>query len=687
MFDSNLSSSSNLPLPWKALFREGWLYLLLAVALIGTLLLAQRSQPFQLRLDDPIHALLIEGFFDPGETPTGVVRWTTGRADIRLPSLLPRQPVRLTVILSAPRQDDPDPAKRDLPVLATIEVNGQAVAGWQVDGSPKAYAVDLPVESVGSNGDLFITLHAPIFQPPGDLRPLALMVGGVAIEPLGNFPFFPPLALLINLCGLVVLFALWLRRLGLAERIALMLAGLLLLLVWVGLWFMRPLLIPLLNQIWIGLGIVLLASETVVWLAGGQRHYRAVTLLFVLGVLPRLWLIHTAGDHDNFSAFKLMLENVTRDGVTAAYNIDPIIGAYPPVHHFFLAISGHLYQLLFSPDFDMTSMRLEFVMKLSTLVADTLIAVTILSYGLRKFSPKASLLATTAYFLNPGIIFVTAFHGQLGDPVYAIFVLLAVIGLLERWGVLAGGATALAVLTKPQSSAFLPFLLVAAIRHLPRKALIRGFVAGSVVSLLVLLPYLLAGTFPLLLRTVLRTIGHGPRISSYAFNLWWLVGWGNAWEIKDTELLIGSISYRMAGLLLFFGIAYGFILWRTWSAPRVERLATIAAFTGLCFFLLPTEIHENYLYPTLPLLAIAILYEPRNWLPMGLLSFSWFFNLTTTYERTLPLLLKISPTLFGSYLFPFQVVLAVSNLAMLLLLAYWLLIAQNQAGGEIKRNP
>ena len=39
----------------------------------------------------------------------------------------------------------------------------------------------------------------------------------------------------------------------------------------------------------------------------------------------------------------------------------------------------------------------------------------------------------------------------------------------------------------------------------------------------------------------------------------------------------------------------------------------------------------------------------------------------------MPLLAQLSPTLFGSYLFPLQVILAVSNLAMLLLFAYWLL--------------
>ncbi len=673
MPEPNASTSLYTPPAWQQLLRERWLYGLLLLALFGTALLTQRSSEFRVKLDDPLHALFLEGFFKPDATPTGVARWSTGRADIRLPNLLPQQAVRLTLLLSAPRQDDPDPARRDQPVPAELFVNGELLAQWQVDGSPREYSVEIPAAQVGVNGDLFITLKAPFFQPPGDLRPLALLIGDIFVQPLGTFPFVPPLAILFSLSAFVCLFALWLRRLGASVVVALICAGVLLVAGWSGLYFMRPLIIPLLNRCWIGLGLVLIASETVVALTASQQWYRSVTLLFVLGVVPRLFLIHTAGDRDNFVAFKLMLENVTNHGVAAAYAIDPIIGAYPPVHHYFLAISGHIYRLLFSPEFDMSSMRLEFVMKLSTMVADTVVAMSILLYGLRTAAAKAALLASAAYFLNPGIIFVTAYHAQLGDPVYALFLLWAVIGLLTGQGELAGGATALAVLTKPQSSAFLPFLLLAALRHLPRRSLIRGIICGCVVSLLVLLPYLLAGTLPALIHTVSTTIGHGPRISSYAFNLWWLVGWGNAWEIKDFEPLIGTISYRTVGLVLFFGVAYGFIAWKTWTANKSSTVATLAVFTGLAFFLLPTEIHENYLYPTIPLLAITLVNQPRNWLPMWLLSISWFFNLTTTYERTLPLLTQLSPTLFGSYLFPVQVILAVSNLAMLLLFAYWLL--------------
>ena len=158
----------------------------------------------------------------------------------------------------------------------------------------------------------------------------------------------------------------------------------------------------------------------------------------------------------------------------------------------------------------------------------------------------------------------------------------------------------------------------------------RALVAGGVTALIVLTPFLLAGTVGQMIRTVSTTIGHGPRIVSNAFNIWWLWGWGKAWEIKDFWPFIGPITYRSVGLVLFFVIAYGLVLWKLWRVRRTGDIAMLAAFVGLCFFMLPTEIHENYLFPTFGLLALAAVHDRRAWILTGILATTWFFNLTTT---------------------------------------------------------
>lgn len=666
------------PLPsWPTLLRDRWLMVLLTLTLLGVSLIYQRSPAFQLDLKSPLHARLLEGFFEPGDTPTGTVRWSTGRAHIRLANLWPNQAVRLTLALSAPRQDEPDPAKRAVPVYADVSVNSQALARWLMTPAPAGYVLDVPADVTGAAGDLFVTLQAPMFAPPNDLRPLALLVGGMSVEPSAAGWHLPPPMLTLLLLALAALCYLWLRRLGMGRRTALFGVELLLVGGLAGLFWQRALTPWLLQRLLLWLTLAFVCSEATVALSQSRpfsgRLYRSVALLFLAGAGLRLALAHTPGDRDNFIAFKMMLENVTLHGVAAAYQIDPVIGAYPPLHHYMLALAGHLYRIFVSPEFDVTSLRLHFVMKLPTLVLDLVIGLTILLVGLRTKRIRTTLLAGAAYLFNPGILYTTSYNGQLGDPLYALFVAVGMAGLLTAQGTAAGLGAAFAVLTKPQAAAFFPFLLAAGIRHLPKRQLWRGLGAGLAGAFIVLLPYLWHGTIPAMIRTVSTTIGHGPRIVSHALNLWWLAGWGNAWEIKDTERLVGALTYRTAGLILFFVVAYGVILWTTWRVNKPGDLALLGAYTGLAFFLLPTEIHENYLFPTISLLALAVLYDGRAWLPLSVLSAVWFFNMVAIDQTLLPWLTRNAPLLFADLLFPLQVTGTVINLLVLLLVTYWLL--------------
>ena len=180
------------PVPWRRLLTERWLYILVILSAICTTLAYQRSTPFHLDLTSTLHGAALEGFFAPGDTPSGPVRWTTGRADVRLQNLWPGQPVRLSLVLSAPRGDEPDPAKRDLPVEAQIAVNGRPLATVIVPPGPTGFDFDVPAEVIGPSGSLFVTLRAPIFVPPADLRPLALLVGGDRVRrPSASRPTSP----------------------------------------------------------------------------------------------------------------------------------------------------------------------------------------------------------------------------------------------------------------------------------------------------------------------------------------------------------------------------------------------------------------------------------------------------------------------------------------------------------------
>jgi len=260
-------------------------------------------------------------------------------------------------------------------------------------------------------------------------------------------------------------------------------------------------------------------------------------------------------------------------------------------------------------------------------------------------------------------------------------VTIAGVALLNGRAATFGAAAVLALLTKPQASAFLPFFAVAALRYLPHgeaphegdspgtnvKIWTRVALGGAVAALLMLAPFLLAGTLGEMVNTVSTTIGHGPRISSNAYNIWWLLGWGNAWEIKDTELLFGLVSYRLIGLVLLFGIANGLLAWKAWKARDRRTMGVLAVFAGLAFFVLPTEIHENYLFPTIPLLALATVHERGAWRAWAILSVTWFFNLVFVDVDLMDAVSSALPG-FGALVFPTQVGACAVNIGVL---AWW----------------
>jgi tetrahydromethanopterin S-methyltransferase subunit D len=123
-----------------------------------------------------------------------------------------------------------------------------------------------------------------------------------------------------------------------------------------------------------------------------------------------------------------------------------------------------------------------------------------------------------------------------------------------------------------------------------------------------------------------------PLLTNKAYNLWYLVTWGgNGYDVGQG---IGPLSYRTIGLLLT-GLATALVmivlLRRNDLATRLECAALLA----LAFFLLPTQIHERYLFLALAFLALRCVSAP-SLLPLYLV-----FSLNAT--------LNIIGTLSGFY--------------------------------------
>ena len=111
-------------------------------------------------------------------------------------------------------------------------------------------------------------------------------------------------------------------------------------------------------------------------------------------------------------------------------------------------------------------------------------------------------------------------------------------------------------------------------------------------------------------------MGLFPILSANAHNVWWLFTLGNGWTSDVEPLLvvpsIGALTPRLVGMGTF-GLVYCLALLRLGRPEGDERgspaagwsLWLTAAYLSFAFYMLATEMHENYTYPALALLAAA----------------------------------------------------------------------------------
>lgn len=633
----------------------------------------QKTEPYRIAIAVHSDDTLLEGFHAPEGKGANVYRWTEGRADARFPNLFPGQPVRLVLRLAAPRSFS------SAPVPVIVRVNDEPLATLEIGPTPSEYAFDLDAGVTGAGGNLHVTLATTPYSAPNDGRELGVMVSRLDVLPLGAPPFPPAVPIALTLAAGSVLVAAWQRRLAVPERVARIVDLSLIVAAVFAFFAARVVAAPPSARVLFTLLVAFAATEAAARLgrfAGDLRAYRRASALFLVAFALRMLIATAPGDESNFIAFKAMLDQATRYGIDQIYGLDPVYGAYPPFHHVHLWIVGLIYRAFVSPDLYAGSLTLNYLIKMPTIVYDMAITVLVMAYVARQRDARVAWWAGAAVALNPAIIYISAYNGQFGDPIYAFYVTLAVVGLLTRNPLGLGIGTALAVLTKPQSSAFAPFLALCMLCQLgrgraARRPIVRTLAAGAVVSALVLAPFALAGTLPDLMHTVSTTIGHGPRISANAFNIWWLAGWGDAWNVNDTLPLIGPLSYRVVSLALFFGLAYGWIAWRTWRTRSAGGLALIAGFVGLAFFVLPTEIHENYLFPTFPLLAVLAAHDRRAWWLSGVLAVSGFLN-NAMIDQTLMVPLYAAVPIAQAVWFPLSIALSLVQTGVLMLWAWWL---------------
>jgi Gpi18-like mannosyltransferase len=556
--------------------------------------LAPRSAA--LKIDAPPVLLPLQGFHEVEQFADrpGAYRWSRGDATIKLPN--PGGAAVLRVVMAG------GPG-RSVPVQLRA---GAATIALEVRPEPRTYTVALPP---ASGERVTVAIEAPVVRQSN--RELGVVVGDMAIGGGGAAPLRVLLALAVATVGLYAL----LRQAGLkltyAAGAVLLLQALAMLWQAAGLWRYA-----LLGQVLVlagGASLAAVAVERVwppatfperAWARLSRRDWLVLGGLVAAALLVRLPLLVAPDPVGDLELSARRMGFLYADGLAGAFGFD---GDYMPLRLYWLWGFSKLVPLLGGGFGEPIAAPTLLLIKLPGLLADLATVGLIYVWGRRWLAARGAAALAALYTFAPPVWMVVAWWGQVDAIV--LLPLLGMVVLLDR----AGGrwswaCWAAALLIKTQAIVFAPLLYVATLRRHGSRGLAGGGALAAALLAVGCAPLVLAGQGPGLAQAYLGSVGRFPQVTNRAYNLWWLITRGAS--RSDLDPLLGPLSYRTVGMALVGGVALvvGLALFRRADGPaRAEG----AAATALAFFLLPTQIHERYLFFALAFLVLAAASDRR----------------------------------------------------------------------------
>ena len=252
--------------------------------------------------------------------------------------------------------------------------------------------------------------------------------------------------------------------------------------------------------------------------------------------------------------------------------------------------------------------------------------------------PYLFLLLNIAYLYN------SVCWGQADSMFSSLCFLALVIGLYNPK--VAVVLYTLSFYTKFQSIMFLPpLLLVLAYSIRSLKTLQTCILLAAGTAFVILLPFILAGKAGDVFYITTHTVDFMSHVSVQAYNIWYLLIWGNPFEVQDYETFF-ILTYKQTGLLLFL-VASTLTMIPFLSrllTMRGSKLAPDAALKELMFltvgllcfyfFYFNTQMHERYMQPAVILFFFYAVYS-RNYIPYILISIAYLMSLEKTFPNFL----------------------------------------------------
>jgi Gpi18-like mannosyltransferase len=327
---------------------------------------------------------------------------------------------------------------------------------------------------------------------------------------------------------------------------------------------------------------------------------------------------------------------VYHSGLFNLYRVLP--SDYPPLYLSMLGIVGAVQNWLGAPvpQWSVDDPRLLFLLKLFPVAGD-LALITVVYIWLRT-KPVWRWIIPGVLAVVPGLIIDSAQWGQ-SDSLMTLLVVLSLIALNRDKPRAAWCFFAIALLIKLQSIVILPLLVVLTYRRCGLCTVVTSILLTACLVGIVLLPFL-ANSGPATLTPFFGAVGEYPVATANAFNLWYAVtphkpGMALPWpfdQVSDALPQVGPLSFKHIGLLLM-GAYTLLIMIAAWERADDRQEFIWAAGLYFAFFMLPTEIHERYLYPAVVLLIVGIIQDRRAWpLAVGV-SLTFTYNLQQVFDQ------------------------------------------------------
>jgi Gpi18-like mannosyltransferase len=321
-----------------------------------------------------------------------------------------------------------------------------------------------------------------------------------------------------------------------------------------------------------------------------KREIGILATVLAVSLLVRLLLFPLQGYPVDINDFLSWFNTAATHGIRPFYS-DTGWTDYPPFNVYIFWFFGSIANAASKAGISAVN-----IVKLAPNLFDLGTAVLIYVFVRKQASFKLAIAATALYTFNPAVIYDAAVWGQY-DAIYTFFLVLSLMLALRKKPMFSAAAFALGILTKPQGIALAPLVAFLIYKKNGLREMLASVLAFAATVFVVILPFNWGGSPISFLTNIYFVAYKGYAYTSInAFNLWGLIS--GMW-VPDGNLLI--VGWALFGAFTAFTLYFLNKRFKTSS----EFLAVYAAFMLLfAFFMLPTRIHERYLFPAISVLAL-----------------------------------------------------------------------------------